>query len=135
MSFCFCCQVASSFFSVSIEFKFLLYCSLYFAASVTLAEAIFLIKVLFSASKEDIWLCSLIILLLASCSIWFSSDRSILFSLTEVRIAHSLLWLLSEPPQSLHLYCVVPELRVVPSLQVTLIVTLSQPLSLASSVA
>ena len=47
----------------------------------------------------------------------------------------SLVWALGEPPHFLHLYWVEPWPRVAPSEQVTLMVTLSHPLSLAASVA
>src|SRR5574344_2065112 len=130
-----CCHVASSFFRLSIFVLLALYCCRKAGASATEALAICVSRFLFSVSNWLICASNRAILLLASRSFSSSSERSRLFSDTVVLMAHSLLWALSEPPHSRHLYCVLPCPRVTPSEQVTLMVTLSTPFSLAASVA
>ncbi len=100
-----------------------------------LAVLIFFNSTAFSASS--VLICASIeeTLPLASLNSPSSSERSRLFSVTDVCMAHSLVWAFSELPHFRHLYWVVPCPSVTPSEQVTLIVTLSHPFSLAASVA
>ena len=130
-----CCHVAKSFFRLSILVLLALYCCRKAGASSTEALLMAVANLRFSCSNWLICDSNKAILLLASRSFSSSSDRSSSFSVTLVRMAHSLLWALSEPPHSRHLYCVLPCPRVTPSEQVTLMVTLSTPFSLAASVA
>ena len=75
------------------------------------------------------------ILLSASLIFPSSSEVSNPDSVMEVDMAHCLVWLLTEPPQLLHLYWVEPSPSLAPSWQVTLIVAVSQPAIFWASVA
>ena len=100
-----------------------------------LAVLIFFSRTAFSFSNAPICASILAAWLFASFNSASSSERSRSFSVTEVCMAHSLVWAFNELPHLRHLYCVEPCPSVTPSEQVTLMVTLSHPFNLAASVA